>query len=773
MVRKRFQDLFILAIFVLLPAVFVLVNGLISINSTKVTTLIKRGVFSFPSNLSNQKYFGLNGQVEFYWNQLLGPKDLDGTAIHSDGYLHIPGLWNGMVVDGNTIGGKGFATIRFWMKLPSGQSYGIKFREFDCAYKVWVNGKLRLECGTVGTSRREEKPSWARQTLFFNGSEGINEVVIQISNFRHWKGGPEDTMIFGRARDIIKLNESMLELNYFIFGVILVMGLYHLVLFVFRRKDRSSLVFSIFCLVVNLRLFTTGEKMIYSFFPDFSWLLALKLEYFSFILVPPIFLCFIKQIYPHLLSKQVLKLSYVLAIIFSGLVVTLPSELFTYIPAVYQIIIFGCGTYVFYVLVRAFLRKEDNSAVLVASYFLFFIIMLNDIFYYNRLIDSTYLMPVGVFIIVFTQALVLSKKNSEAFMEVEVLSDRLICYNKELEDRIADRTKEITVQKQEIEKQAVDLQQTNEQLRRNDMLRNALTAMVVHDLKNPLNMVLSYSSDERITSAGQQMLTLVQNILDVQKYENEGMLLNKQHIPIDGILAKSIFSVSYLVSQKAIQIANRLPSSLVFDIDADVMERVFTNLFTNALKYAPVNSCILLCYSEGAREARFTIIDNGPGIPEDKKQLVFEKYGTYNEVALGRIKATGLGLAFCKMAVEAHGGVIGFDSELGVGTQMWFTLPLSAERTEADIKTEEKRFDLTDFSVPLLENAMDAEELARFVDELKSLEVYEVTPIRAILNRELFKRNDEAAEWKKVVLSAVWAGNDWLYKKLLTMQLPK
>lgn len=764
MLKKRFQDIFILTIFVLLPAVFVLVNGFRSINSTKVTAHIVKGVFSIPDSLSHQKYFGLNGEAEFYWNKLLTPSQLDSSDVKPDGYLHIPGLWNGMVVDGQKVGGRGYATIRFWMNLPPGASYGIKFREYDCAYKVWVNGKLRLECGNVGKSRAEERPSWIRKTLFFYSWDRSNEVVIQMSNFRHWKGGPEDTMIFGKASDIITLNEAMLALSYFIFGVILVMGLYHFVLYVFRRKDRSSLIFSLFCLVVNLRLFTTGEKMIYRLFPDFDWLIALKLEYFSFILVPPIFLNFIRQIYPHLLSRAVMKLSYALALLFSVMVIVLPSEIFTYIPIVYQVIVFACGSYIFYILIYAFIRKEENSVVLVGSYFFFFIIMLNDIFYYNRFIDSTFLMPVGVFIIVFTQALVLSKKTSLTFKEVEVLTDKLKLYNKELEDKIADRTKEITTQKQEIEKQAIELQQTNEQLKRNDRLRNALTAMIVHDLKNPLNMVLNYSNDERITSAGQQMLTLVQNILDIQKYENDRMLLNKQPTPISTILSKSIFSVTYVANQKAIRIYSGVPSNLVFDVDADVMERVFTNLLTNALKYTPINSTISLCYTEEGQQACFSIIDKGPGIPEDKKQLVFEKFGTYNEKVLGRVKPTGLGLAFCKMAVEAHGGTIGFESEMGVGTRMWFTLPLPVFRTEVGKEPSNEERSVS--QAPLFHEG-EAQEFARCVDELRMLEVHEVTRIRQVLSRSLFNENADAARWKARVLSAVWAGNELLFRKLL------
>jgi Signal transduction histidine kinase len=722
----------------------------------------------------SDQFYGINGDVEFYWNKLLTPDDFTKSLQQKDGYLKIPGLWNGKVVNGKRIDGNGYATIRFWLNLDRHQSYGLKIKEFECAYRIWIDGKLKTECGKVGKSEKEMKPCWERREVYFYTWNTPTEVVIQVSNFQHWKGGPEDTMVLGKAIDIVELKHEVVGSNFFILGVFLVMVLYHLVLYLYRKKDKSSLIFSILCGIITIRLITTGEKLIFWFFPHLDWLIAVKLEYLSYIFAGPVFLHFIEKIYPSLTSKIVLKVNYGLAILFGAGVLFLPSNYFTYTPIAYQFILLFEGLYIFYILISALYKRLENSFVLFLGYCFLFVILINDILFYNGMVDTSFLMPLGLFVMVFSQAFVLSKKASVAFRDVEILSEKLRQYNKELEDIVEERTQAISFQKQEIEAQANELRQVNDKLVKVDRLRNALTAMVVHDLKNPLNMVLNYSKDARITSAGHQMLSLVQNILDVQKYENDKMMLNKHCVLIGTVVQKSLESVTYFAAQHGIGLVNKIPSNIKLDIDTDVVERIFTNLLTNALKYSFLNSEVVLSCTKEGNKVRFTITDKGPGIPMDKRSLIFKKYGSYNEQMLGRIKPTGLGLAFCKMAVEAHGGTIGFESELGKGTQMWFTLPLCSDQIEMKISDSESTSDIDEesyakisYAFPVFQSEEEKQAFQKVVSTLMGIEVYKASRIRKVLSNEMPKNNASIAIWVDTLLSSVWTGNEIRYKQQL------
>lgn len=765
MQHKRLRNILTLLLILLFPALLTVNYTYQSFVVEPDSVVVKNGIFTVTDSFSDGKSLGLKGDVEFYWNRLLTPVALAADTAKRDGYLKIPGLWNGTVVNGQTLGGKGYATIRFWLNLAPNRYYGLKLKEFESAYSLWIDGRLRAKCGTVAKTESGMVPCWERRDLYFVSTERPTEVVIQISNFQHWKGGPEDTIILGSARDILNLKSLQEGVGYFIFGIFLVMSLYHLVLFLYRKTDHSALLFSLFCFTIMVRLLTTGEKLILKMLPGIDWVVAVRIEYLSYILSPPLLMHFFQIMYPQFFSKGVLRISYLLAGMFALLVLVAPSTVFTYTPIAYQVIIFISGIYVFYVLFKAAIEKLENSFVLLFSYCFFFILLVNDILFYNRVLDTSFLSPLGVFVMIFSQSMVLSKKTSVAFRDVEVLTDRLQRYNRELESKIEERTHEIRLQKMEIEAQADVLLEVNGQLTRMGHLKNALMAMIVHDLKNPLNMILNYSKDERITSAGKQMHGLVQNILDIQKYDNDKMVLYKRRVAVDKVLSKATFSVNYLAYQKGVRIVNRIPVGLMLEVDEDVLERIFINLLTNALKYSPINSDVILESRLEQDYCRFEVVDCGPGIPEDKISIVFNQYESYDERMLGRIKPSGLGLAFCKMAVEAHDGEIGFTAKDGGGSIFWFKIPAAQVPMLVELLPEVLEQSLP--SPPVFDCQEDVDLFRANLNQLLRMQVHEVSRIRKVLNEPTFESNSSYQEWMQSILTSIWGGNDYRYQKIL------
>ena len=137
------------------------------------------------------------------------------------------------------------------------------------------------------------------------------ELIFQVSNFHHRRGGLWEIIQLGREKDLLKAQQKRLSFDLFLCGSILIMALYHLGLYSVRKKDRSSLYFSIFCFLIALRLLTTGGRYLILLFPDMSYGLMIKLEYLSFYLAVPAFGLFLESIFPKF-SKRILHLIIIL-----------------------------------------------------------------------------------------------------------------------------------------------------------------------------------------------------------------------------------------------------------------------------------------------------------------------------------------------------------------------------------------------------------------------------------------------------------------------------
>ncbi|RYG59729.1 hybrid sensor histidine kinase/response regulator, partial [bacterium] len=235
-------------------------------------------------------------------------------------------------------------------------------------------------------------------------------------------------------------------------------------------------------------------------------------------------------------------------------------------------------------------------------------------------------------------------------------------------------------------------------LRRSESLRDSLTQMLVHDLRTPLtSLLLSLSMlDDGQTGnlnptqqhllnigrrSGKNLLNLVNDILSVAKLESGQVLVNLFPASIPALVEEALIEVAHMVTDRQATLLREWPQELpLVSVDADLLHRVLVNLISNALKYSPLRSTIevgavLLEDSPVGRAIKVWVQDDGPGISPEHHQRIWDKFGQ-SEMGENNRASTGLGLTFCKLAVEAHGGFIGLDSELGQGSTFHFCLPL-------------------------------------------------------------------------------------------------
>ncbi len=243
----------------------------------------------------------------------------------------------------------------------------------------------------------------------------------------------------------------------------------------------------------------------------------------------------------------------------------------------------------------------------------------------------------------------------------------------------------------ELRRQKRLIQESNEQLRKLEELRDDLVHMVVHDMRTPLTAIYGFLQTletlegERLSEQGREfvqtalastedLVEMVSSLLDVSKMEAGEMKLNLTQCELLTIAREALAKVEPLKGDRQLMLSGTDEPVTVM-ADAELIARVFQNLLGNALKFTPDDGRVTVSIEPSADAVRVLVQDTGPGIPPEYRERIFEKFGQVENPANRQRYSTGIGLTFCKLAVEAHGGQVGVDSEEGRGSTFWFTLP--------------------------------------------------------------------------------------------------
>jgi PAS domain S-box-containing protein len=224
-----------------------------------------------------------------------------------------------------------------------------------------------------------------------------------------------------------------------------------------------------------------------------------------------------------------------------------------------------------------------------------------------------------------------------------------------------------------------------------EKLRDDLIRSMVHDLRNPLGSVMLsmdllkteltpvLTEEQLITfqtgeQSVQKILRLVNSILDINRLESGEMPLKREQISLQKIVAEAFKTQLLMANNKGIVLEKSIPFGLpAVMIDTELMPRVFQNLIDNAVKFSPNEGVVEIGAKNNpnGREIIVSVSDSGPGIQGNVKNRLFEKFSTGNVKGSG----SGLGLAFCRLVVEAHGGRIWLDEETKTGTTISLSIP--------------------------------------------------------------------------------------------------
>ncbi|OJJ21754.1 hypothetical protein BKI52_14735 [marine bacterium AO1-C] len=315
------------------------------------------------------------------------------------------------------------------------------------------------------------------------------------------------------------------------------------------------------------------------------------------------------------------------------------------------------------------------------------------------------------------------------------------------------------------------LEQALQELKALGSFKERLIGMVAHDLKNPLQAIMGLSADQpnhsylsAIYQAAQRMHLLILNMLDTQKYTQTMVSLNTSSQSLHQLGSNALEQVKWFAQAKNIELVQVAPQDVHLSLDGQLISRVLMNLLHNAVKFTPENSRITLKYEvlAATQEVKVLVIDEGVGVKPVQQQAIFEPYHQVN----AHQGSTGLGLAFCKMVIDAHQGRIGVDSAVGQGSTFWFTLPMANEALVEVLPTSQSSYTQT---LDIVLSPADKAYLMPYLNQIKEYEFYHLTKIKEILDQIDVAQHPQLALWKEALREAIITSDQQQYEALIAV----
>jgi len=404
---------------------------------------VKQGHMDLSAwDFSRQGAVALDGQWEFFWGKLYSPEQLK-TEQHEPSYFSIPGLWS--AAEGHpAVNTEGVATYRVKVTLPAtDRELGLRLKPLPTGYRLWVNDHLLLEHRKVGLDSATSKPGLAGSIISLPAEQTALDIVLQISNFHYRDAGIWTHIMLGPIKPMQHDREQQWVIDAFVIGAILIIGLYNLAMYFFRREDTFTLLLTLLCLVVAARTAVIGEVVIVKIWPDISWALARRLEFMGFYLAVPLFFSFLSKLYDDAILKLGQRLIWYVSLPFILLVTVMPVSVFSASLIYFHIFMIPCVLLLVKLLISELREKHKSAYIQLLAFGLIALSLTNDVLMSLMLISSIPLVHLGVMALILLQAILVARNFSSAFSRAENAENKIRTLNKNLEHTVNERTAEL------------------------------------------------------------------------------------------------------------------------------------------------------------------------------------------------------------------------------------------------------------------------------------------------------------------------------------------
>ena len=617
-------------------------------------------------DFSSDGVVALNGEWEFYWQELISPGSFDKSGRYNkSSYFILPGRWDGKVINNKKQSGDGYATFRLLIDAADvNETLAVRIKDESSAYRLWVNGRLIAQNGIVGTTATTTVPQYLIQVKAFKVDHTPLEFVLQVANFHHRKGGVWSQIELGSSETLVNQQSKIWALDLFVCGSLLTMAVYYLLVFVLRQREKSALYFSLFCFIIVIRTLFVNSRFFVFLFPSLPWEWVYTIEISTVTLVSAIMLMFISTLFPRQTSVPILRLVQGGSMVLTLFVVCFPARLSSYIVPVNQQVILFLSLYITFVLIRAVRAREVGAWPILSGFLVFYAASVNDVLTNQDIIATPYFASFGMMFLVFAQSCCLTKRIANTFNSAELLA-------KELEEK-------------------------NRAFAELDRLKDDFLANTSHELRTPLSGIIGLAESLRqgamgaipvrakenlamISSSAWRLSSLVNDLIDLSHLKNRDIKLQIRAVDVRALVANVMAVLAPLAKGKPLRLENEIPVALPSVMaDENRLQQIFFNLIGNAIKFTPQGQIIVKaqCVNE---QVHIQVSDSGIGIPESEYDRIFQSFEQGDGSRTRAFGGTGLGLSICKRLLELHGSDLELESRVDHGSTFSFSLSVCTE----------------------------------------------------------------------------------------------
>ncbi|MBN2807601.1 MAG: response regulator [Prolixibacteraceae bacterium] len=621
----------------------------------------------------------LNGDWEFYWNTFLIDSTPNIQNPASTGYLFVPGLWNNKTINNNSLPGQGYASYRLKIKHNTTEELAIKYLNAATSCAVYIDSVLLYKAGNPSTSKKHTLPSYRPAVITFSPQNGQSDLVLQIANFHHRKGGQWEPLILGTEKQISQLRNRQVFMELFSIGGIFIIALFHLLIYLHHRYEKTLLYFGMFALLISFKFLVSGEFTIY-LLGNIPVVQLVRIDYLSFYLAIMAFLFFFKTLFPNEINHKVAQFIKLAAIVFS-LSVVLPMKIFSHGVLYFQLIAIVGGIYVLISLGKAIRNRREGSKLFLYGFIMLFVCMVHDIMNENELIYSVSLVPVGLPLFILSQALILSSRIRKALLNNEKLTFDLQQQNEEylqLNQKYKVQNEQLMIAKEKAEE--------------SDRFKSAFLANISHEIRTPMNGILGFAellSNRELPEVkrsryltilkerGHHLLGVINDIIDISRIETGHIDLRIEAVNINALFNELFDSYYHVTEKKQVRLIRKvtLPDSRAMLLtDKQKVRQIMDNLLSNAVKFTRSGEIEFGYHLKAEHRIEFYVRDTGIGLKENEVSKIFDRFNQANPLIANQYGGTGLGLSIVKAYVEKMGGNIQVVSVPDSGSLFHFSL---------------------------------------------------------------------------------------------------